>query len=368
MNANLSERLAQDIRQRGSIGLDEYMRAALSDEREGYYATGNPLGRDFTTAPEVSQMFGELAGLWCVDVWTRLGEPAPVSLVELGPGRGSLMLDALRAVASASPAFMSDLEVHLVETSASLQRTQARTLGGVDIPVRWHESVESLPETPMLLIANEFFDALPIRQFAYTAQGWRERRVGLAEDDAFTICLGDVAERESRLYTLVNDPAEGEIVEIRPEAERIMRFISGRLSKHSGAALLVDYGSGMRPSGDSLSALGRDGFVEALADPGAVDLSAWVDFGALARVAGDVDVFGPVPQGSFLRRLGIVERAERLRVHADETQAREISTALSRLIEPEGMGVLFKVMALVSRDLQTEPSGFLDAERFKGDA
>lgn len=344
------------------------MRAALSDEREGYYATGNPLGCDFTTAPEVSQMFGELAGLWCVDIWARLGETTPISLVELGPGRGSLMSDALRAVASASPALVSDLEVHLVETSASLRRMQAHTLGGINIPVHWHESVESLPKIPMLLLANEFFDALPIRQFAYTAQGWRERRVCLADDDTFTICLGGVTEKESHLYTLVDDPDEGEIVEIRPEAERIMRFISECLSKHSGAALLVDYGSGMRPSGDSLSALGRDGFVDALTHPGTVDLSAWVDFGALARVSEDVDVFGPVPQGSFLRRLGIIERAEHLRTHADEAQAHEISTALSRLIEPEEMGLLFKVMAMVSRDLQTVPSGFLDTERFKGDA
>ena len=368
MNASLSERLACDIRQRGSIGLDEYMRAALLDESEGYYAVGSPLGRDFTTAPEVSQMFGELAGLWCVDVWTRLGEPLPVSLVELGPGRGSLMSDALRAAASASPAFGNGLKVHLVEASASLRRMQERTLGDAGVPVHWHDSVESLPETPMLLVANEFFDALPVRQFAYTAQGWRERRVGLADDGTFAICLEGAAEQQSRLCALVDDPAEGEVVEIRPEAERITRFISGRLSKHSGAALLVDYGSGMRPSGDSLSALGRDGFVEALSHPGIADLSAWVDFGSLARVAGDVDVFGPIPQGSFLRRLGIVERAEHLRMHADEAQAREISTALSRLIEPEGMGVLFKVMAMVSRDLQTVPSGFLDAERFNGDA
>lgn len=365
---SLSERLASDIRRRGSIGLDEYMRTALLDEREGYYSTGNPLGRDFITAPEVSQMFGELAGLWCLDVWMRLGEPRPVVLVELGPGRGSLMSDALRAITAASPTFANGLEVHLVEASASLRRAQANTLRDVDISIHWHDSVETLPKTSMLLIANEFFDALPIRQFAYTAQGWRERRVGLADDGGFAICLGDAGEQESRLRTLINKPTEGEVVEIRPEAERIMRFISARLSKHSGVALLVDYGSGMHPGGDSLSAISGGGFVEALAHPGGADLSAWVDFSALAREAGDVSVFGPVPQGSFLQRLGIVKRAERLCAHAGEAQAREISVALSRLIEPEGMGVLFKAMALVSRDLQTVPSGFLDADRFNGDA
>ena len=357
----LAGRIAERIRTHGHIGLDEYMRAALLDEQHGYYAVGNPLGRDFTTAPEISQMFGELLGLWCAEMWRRLGRPAPLRLVEAGPGRGTLMRDALRAIGTAAPDFAAAVEVHLVEASAGLRRVQAETLHGVGAAVHWHETVEEVPAGAMLAIANEFFDALPVRQFQYGGQdggqGWFERRIGLAEDGGFAFCLAPAAEMEAHLFAAAKQPASGEIVELCPEAERIARHLGARLQRHGGAALIVDYGSAEQPSGGSFGALRRGGAADPLDAPGKADLSAWVDFRALGQAArkGGAAVFGPVAQGSFLRRLGIAERAARLNAPAADLQ---------RLVDPQAMGAVFKALALVAPQAgDRPPAGFLESER-----
>lgn len=367
MNAILASRIAESIREHGPMAVDEYMSAALLDPHQGYYTSGNPLGRDFTTAPEVSQMFGELIGLWCADGWSRLGKPAPVLLVELGPGRGTLMRDALRAIEQVCSEFARSLEVHLVEISEPLRRMQEAAVGNAGVPVFWHESLDHVPEGPMLMIANEFFDVLPVRQFQFTSSGWRERCIGLAGDEAtFVIHLGEIHSKEVCLSALTGEPAPGEIFEACPKGDDIARHLGARLNEASGAALLVDYGSISRPCGDSLSALCGHGSVDPLkALPGTADMSAWVDFGALAKAAhtggndrsragSGVAIFGPVPQGSFLRRLGIAERAARLQVPAAD---------LTRLVDPGAMGAVFKVMALVSGLMDgASPAGFHDGE------
>ena len=370
MSARLAQRIAADIRLRGPLRLDAWMRACMLDDEYGYYATGNPLGRDFTTAPEISQMFGELLGLWCADMWPRLGAPSLLRLVELGPGRGTMLRDALRTIGKTCPAFASALEVHLVEVSPVLHRVQGETLAAFGFPLHWHTSVEDISSGPMLLLANEFFDALPVRQFEYSAAGWREVCVGLAEetdDDNrihFAVRLAPAPEMEKRLFAAAGNPAAGDIVELCPEAEAIARHIGMRLGEHCGAMLVMDYGSAGRPCGASLGALRRDGRV-ALPDapPGGADLSAWVDFRALANAAqkkgrNAVRVFGPIPQGGFLRRLGIVERAARLNAPAAD---------LARLVDPAAMGAVFKAMALVSASAGDEPpTGFLATEQWHG--
>lgn len=371
MSTNLAFRIAQKIRERGPLGLNEFMRNSLLDPREGYYASGNPLGRDFTTAPEVSQMFGELIGLWCADGWNRLGMPTPILLVELGPGRGTLISDALRAINKVCPEFANALELHLVEISEPLRRMQADAISDANVRVFWHERLAQVPEGAMLVIANEFFDALPVRQFQYTSTGWRERCIGLADDDeTFVIQMGEVHAPKDNLFAFSPNPAPGEVVELRPAGNEIARYLGSILHRDSGVALLVDYGSASQPRGDSFSALCRQGFVDPLtAPPGSADLSAWVDFGSLAKAALEgagnwpcaddgVEIFGPVPQGRFLRRLGIAKRAVKLSAPYQD---------LVRLVDPGAMGSVFKVLALaVGLKDGAPPAGFLASERWCG--
>ena len=364
MSPPLSERIASNIRAEGDMRLDAYMRAVLLDEREGFYAAGNPIGRDFTTAPETSQMFGELLGLWCAESWRRMGCPAPFLLVELGPGRGTLLRDALRAIGQAMPECAAAVTLHLVEASALMRRIQEETLHGIALSphsLHWHDALGSVPSGAMLLLANEFFDALPSRQFCYGRDaGWQERRIGLdAEESGLVFRLAPCPEMAARLEAVSPQPEEGEIVELCAEAEGIAEEIAARLQAHSGAALLVDYGASQAPRGETLSALRNGAFAHPLQAPGAADVSHWVDFRALAQAAqgGGAEVFGPIPQGRFLRRLGIAERAAALKAPAAD---------LLRLVDPQAMGAVFKVMALCSRRPETSPPpGFLEKEKWR---
>ncbi len=342
----------------GPVTVAEYMAEALGHPRHGYYTTRDPLGAagDFTTAPEISQMFGELLGLWCAECWQRMGRPDPVVLAELGPGRGTLMADALRA-ARVVPAFRSALRVHLVETSPTLRVAQAAALGraGLDHPPAWHDSLAGLPEAPLLGIANEFFDALPIRQFQRTAAGWRERLIDW-----------DEANRHLRFVLSARpDPAAllidrglaaapvGAIAEIGLTGRALAAELGRRMVESGGAALIVDYGYERPAAAETLQAVRRHKTVDPLAEPGEADLTAHVDFAALAaaaRAAGAV-VTGPVAQGEFLARLGIGQRAAMLKRNAAAAQAAEIDAALARLIAPDQMGALFKVLAMTAPGL-----------------
>lgn len=361
----LKQRILRRIAEQGPISVAEYMALCLADPRDGYYTREEP-GRDqfgakgdFVTAPEVSQMFGELLGLWCVDAWTRLlGAPRPVELVELGPGRGTLMADALRA-AAAAPEFLEAARINLVEISPSLKRKQRAALAGLD--VRWHDSFDAVPEGPLLLVANEFFDALPLRQFAATEQGAAERMVGLDESGAalrFGLAPGPSPWAKLLPPALARAPV-GSVVELSPASLALVQAIAGRIAARGGAALILDYGPAQSEPGDTLQAVRRHRKTGVLDEPGEADLTAHVDFQALAAAAeaAGARAWGSAPQGEFLKRLGIERRARRLSAGADSRQRRDIDAALKRLLAPEEMGTLFKALALAPRDTGT-PAGF----------
>ncbi|MFO1147306.1 MAG: SAM-dependent methyltransferase [Alsobacter sp.] len=336
----------------GPIGVDRYMQLCLGHPRFGYYMTRDPFGRsgDFVTAPEVSQMFGELIGLWCADAWGALGSPGRIHLVELGPGRGTLMADAWRALRLV-PAFRAAATLHLVETSPVLRARQRETLAAIGtIPV-WHGSLASLPgDAPLLVVANEFFDALPVRQLQRTARDWRERLVGLggAGELAFGLAPAPAA-------GVAAGAPEGSVLELPEVAAQVMRDLAGRLVAQGGAALVIDYGHLVSGFGDTLQAVRRHAVVDVLSDPGEADLTVHVDFAALARSAAAVGarVFPALEQGAFLQALGIGARAERLAGAGDPARAALVHGELDRLVsrEPPGMGALFKVLAVASPGL-----------------
>ena len=336
------------IRQEGPISLARYMALALGHPQHGYYMTRDPLGAcgDFTTAPEISQMFGELVGLWAASAWALLGSPPSVLLVELGPGRGTLMADALRAIAKAAPAFRAALSVHLVETSPVLREKQVTRLASER--VTWHERLETLPEAPLIVIANEFFDALPIDQLVYADGAWRERQVGLEEDKlAFGLSppLG-VAEARQGL-------PEGTVLEVAGAGLAVLKSLALRLNTNAGTALIIDYGPDRLGFGDTLQAMAGHGFVDPLAEPGEADITAHVAFEAMADAAlkEGLNVDFLASQADFLEGLGIGVLAENLRRKATPLQAEAIDAALARLTDrsERGMGSLFKVLSVSGR-------------------
>jgi SAM-dependent MidA family methyltransferase len=301
-----------------------------------YYATHDPFA-DFTTAPEISQVFGEILGLWSAVTWQLLGCPSPVALVEAGPGRGTLMADALRAIRQTAPDFAAALRVHLIENSPRLRIVQARKIPDAT----WHDDLATMPAAPMIVLANEFLDALPIRQFVRRGEGWTERYVAGGE---WVECAADAGEVPPE-----RDAAEGAVVERNEPARAFVAGIARRLRAHPGAALLLDYGPMHSAAGDSLQALADKRPVSPLSLAGSADLTAHVDFADLAgmaRAAG-AQVQGPERQGVFLTALGLFARAERLgRSRPD--QAEVLLQAARRLADPAAMGDLFKVLALSS--------------------
>ncbi len=373
MPTPLARRIAARIEAGGApLSVEDYMRACLLDPEHGYYTTAEPFGRagDFVTAPEISQMFGELLGLWAADAWMRLGQPSPVVLAELGPGRGTMMSDMLRATRRV-PGFREATRIVLVEASPRLRARQATTLAGeiAHGHISWADRLEELPPGPLLLLANEFFDALPIRQYQRTASGVAERGVGT--DDAGGLRWGlspvvpppEVARR-------LGPAAPGTVLETCPPGEAIAAALGARLAAGGGAALLVDYGHA-GGFGDTLQAIWRQRFDDPLAHPGEADLTAHVDFAALARSARKAGArsFGPIGQGALLRRLGLEARADRLKHGADPAAAAGIDAAVARLAGPgpEGMGDLFKALALVHPVLD-EVAGFAADDTTEGDA
>lgn len=348
--------IAQRIRAEGPISVADYMTIALAHPEVGYYTTRDPFGQagDFTTAPEVSQVFGELLGLWCAERWQAMGEPEHLLLVELGPGRGTLMADALRA-AQLLPAFHAALEVHLVETSPVLRARQRDALAPTG--ATWHANLSSLPEGPLLLIANEFFDALPIRQFQKTPSGWAERVIGLAE--AGKRLQWGLGRNLPPILPFPQDAPEGAIAELSPAGASITRDISRRVAGHGGAALIIDYGYGETATGDSFQAVKQHRPVDPLETPGDADLTAHVDFQALAATAekAGAKAHGPADQGVFLKALGIRERTEALARTATPAQRRQLLAAVERLTSSAQMGTLFKALALTPTASST-PAGF----------
>lgn len=337
----LAEILKARIAATGPITLAEYMAECLLHPRHGYYTTRPPFGAegDFTTAPEISQMFGELLGLCLAQHWLDLGRPAPFTLAELGPGRGTLMADVLRATRGV-PGFHAAAQVVLVEASPRLRALQAATLTP-HAPV-WLDDTAALPEKPLFLLANEFFDALPIHQYQRDARGWSERLVGL-RDGALCFGLSEPMPRPDLTAAFPGDPP-GTVVETCPEAQRHMTSIAQRLRNHGGLALILDYG-GWRSKGDTLQALRQHAFADPLAEPGLADLTAHVDFAALAAGAAGL-AHRYTLQGRLLRALGIEARAARLAQGLTGEALAAHLAATRRLTDPAEMGELFKALAV----------------------
>ena len=353
--SELGRLIARRIALAGPISLADFMAEALGHPRLGYYRRAAAVGSagDFTTAPEISQIFGELIGAWLAERWLAIGRPHPVRLVELGPGRGTLLADALRATRGV-PGFAAAVDLHLVEINPLLRALQAERLAAAR--PTWHERLDTVPDGPTLLVANEFFDALPVRQFERTAGGWAERMVGLADDgDQLRLAL---APGLTPYAALLPEAPVGAQAEICEAGQAIAAALGERLRRHGGWALIVDYGDARAGQAASLQAVRAHQPVGLLDSPGEVDLSAHVDFAALARASGQ-PTFGPVPQGDFLRRLGATTRAAALKARARDDQARAIDAALARLIAPDQMGRLFRVMA-VGDGRDHAPAGFAD--------
>jgi SAM-dependent MidA family methyltransferase len=329
--------------------LDRFMARAAT----AYYAAPREsFGRagDFTTAPEISQAFGECLGAWAAVLWQTMGRPDPVLLVELGPGRGTLMADALRAIGAVVPPFRAALRLHLVETSPALRRTQAAALG--EAMVDWHDDIVTVPDGPAILFANEFFDVLPIRQFVFSSGVWLERFV---QNGRF------------REYPPEDAPPlpvaapDGAVREVSAAGLGLARIVAIRLRAQGGAALILDYGPIDSDFGDSLQAVSQHGSADPLAAPGSVDLSAHVDFAALAAAAREAGAasHGPLPQGLFLQRIGLMSRAAMLARVASVAGRREqaglILSGAERLVAAERMGRLFKALCLCHPDLPVPP-------------
>jgi NADH dehydrogenase [ubiquinone] 1 alpha subcomplex assembly factor 7 len=350
--ARLHARIAKD----GPLSVEEFMQACLSDAASGVYGSRQPIGGkgDFITAPEISQIFGELIGLWAVAVWQSMGEPSRVTVAELGPGRGTLMADALRAWRGA-PKFLDSVSVALIEASPVMIEAQRKTLKDAAAPLRWYAALDAVPESPMIVLANEFIDALPVRQFVRRGEAWRERTVVTGERGGFVFADGDVV--TPSLPEVAQPAPEGAILEARPAAQSLMRELGRRAALAPLAALIVDYGHEESGFGDTLQAVRGHRFADALADPGAADLSAHVDFADLKREAGAAGLRarGPMPQGEFLLKLGLAARRERLLKHATPAQAEAIISGAARLVDPRQMGVLFKALALTSAGLAPPP-------------
>lgn len=340
MTGDHADRFRRLIRTLGPISVARFM----GESNALYYASRDPLGTagDFVTAPEVSQMFGELVGVWLADIWTRAGKPQPVAYVELGPGRGTLAKDALRVMARLG----LEPHVHLVEASPALRAIQRAAVPGS----QFHEDAGSLPDDqPVLVVANEFFDALPVRQLVRTAAGWRERMIGL-EGESLVFVSGstpmEAAVPESRI-----DAPEGTIIETNPGAAAVMRELAQRIAAQGGAGIFIDYGYTEPQTGSTLQAIKAHRNVDALAMPGEADLTAHVDFAALAEVATQAGarVLGTAEQGAFLESLGLGARASELARAAPE-RLEELRSAHRRLAHPDEMGSLFKVMGLAAPD------------------
>jgi NADH dehydrogenase [ubiquinone] 1 alpha subcomplex assembly factor 7 len=343
----------------GPMPLTEYMRLCLTHPQYGYYINRDPLGADgdFITSPEISQMFGELIGLWMASVWRQMGAPANVRIIELGPGRGTLMHDALRA-AKVMKGFRAAIVLHLVEVSPALQQRQQHRLGDLDVPILWHDTLADIPGGPSIVIANEFIDSLPIHQAVKQADGWHERVVDIGPDGNFFIAAArdPLPFFEASMPRALRQAPRGSIYEWRA-ADIALEL--GRRMRTEGASLIIDYGHAHYGLGDTLQAVAGHSFTDPLRAPGNADLTAHVDFEALAHCAESMGarIHGPIRQRDLFLRLGIEKRADALKASAPPDKVPDIEVGLSRLIAEgaRGMGELFKAIAIAAPELGPLP-------------
>ncbi|WP_279479939.1 class I SAM-dependent methyltransferase [Aureimonas sp. SK2] len=359
--SDLSARIRAQIEASGPMRLDRFWNLCLFDPTDGYYTSRDPIGAggDFTTAPEISQMFGELLAAWAFAAWDGLGRPAPFVFAEAGPGRGTLMADMLRTLRQLDPAFLQAAQVRLVEVSDRLAGVQMERLARFDLPIRRVARIEDLDAGPLVLVANELLDALAIRQFVLREGTWRERYVAAARD-AFAVAEGPPTTHVPAALARLPQPEDGAVFEASPERDALCGTLGARLQTSGGAALLIDYGHARSAYGDTLQALRRHGAAPVLDAPGEVDITSHVDFEQVARaMAGAASSlrFGLASQGDFLLSLGLPERAGRLGAHLDAAGRAAITAAVHRLAgKGKGeMGALFKVFAAASQALALPP-------------
>lgn len=341
----LKRKILALIEAQGPLTVAQYMAVALGDPEHGYYMRRDPLGRDFITAPEVSQIFGELIGLFFLQMWEDRGQPKNFQFVELGPGRGTLMADMMRATAKLRPEFVHATRITLLETSPALRAKQANVLSALS--ANWVSQFDDVPaDGALFLVANEFFDALPIHQFVKGEHGWHEQMVA-RDGDRLRFALTPDAIPPTVIPASMRDAPKGSIVEVNPAATELVRRCASRIANTGGVALIIDYGHTETAAGDTLQAMRDNAFVDPLEDPGEADLTAHVDFRALDAVARETGarVFGPLPQADFLAAMGINARADRLK-RDNPQNAADIDVAVERLTSPSQMGTLFKALAV----------------------
>ena len=356
--SSLESHLKTLIAQSGPLSVADYITAALSHPKYGYYNSRIPFGKkgDFITAPEISQFFGELVGAWCIQCWMELGRPDKFRWVELGPGRGTCMADMMRTARKIAPDFLQAASIHLVESSPILREEQRRSLEG---DIAWHTDVQDIPEGPTIIVANEFFDALPIRQFIKTDDGWHERVIGLSGEQ---LCFGLSPERvpQATIMPPTNaDGPAGQIFERSPVSQSIAANLGERVSRSGGAGLIIDYGHTRSGLGDTFQAVRAHKRAHVLEDPGTCDLTAHVDFEQLGKSlsASGAACFGPIDQGVFLDRLGIHARLNQVTNALDNVKASELRSGVDRLTKADKMGTLFKVLGFTG-EAGLVPAGF----------
>jgi len=358
---DLANILRDRISKEGPISVAAFMATALSHPQQGYYVTRDPLGRsgDFITAPEVSQMFGELIGLWAATVWQFQDCPQNIRLIELGPGRGTLMADALRAIDQAMPDLSRALCVDLVEISPILRERQKESLLSwhQKIDINWHDTIDTIPGAPCIIIANEFFDALPVHQYERLSEGWCERLVGLDEGGGFCFEHSGILADDSVIPEHFQYEPVGQFFESNPSSIDIVGKLCDRMAGQKSACLIIDYGHIKQGVGETMQAIKGQIFHDVLCDPGEADLTAHVDFEALSTEAKNKGcrVYGPVLQKEFLEGLGIQARAEKLMAGATPDQAKDVQRALDRLIGEQEMGTLFKVVSFSDLNVAALP-------------
>ncbi|MBL4838766.1 MAG: SAM-dependent methyltransferase [Kordiimonadaceae bacterium] len=353
MTTPLKEILLKQIAADGPITMADYMAQCLMHPTHGYYQNERVFGADgdFITAPEISQMFGEMVGLWLADRWIKMGKPNPVHLIEFGPGRGTLMADILRAI-SPVEGFTAAVNIHFIETSVQLRSLQKERVPNA----KWHDSMVSVPNGPSLIVANEFFDALPIHQFEKHEGTWLERRIN-GEGENFTLVLTQPTPKLALCPTELLDNPDGSILEVCPSALAIAGSIAERLNEHGGAALIIDYGYRKSAAGDTFQALKNHAYVDPLIEPGKADITAHVAFDQIAKAAAEkgATLAGPAAQGLFLMALGIGARAQQLSGTLDPIGQQRILSELKRLTASDEMGTLFKVLAIQEAKLPAAP-------------
>jgi len=353
MTAPLKERMTRHITMNGPLPLAEFMHWALADKTHGYYQTQNAFGRegDFITAPEVSQMFGELIGIWAIKAWHSLGKPNPFNLVELGPGNGTLMSDLLRAT-KIDPDFATAANVAMIETSDRLITEQQKALKGYE-HVRWHKSLDDIADLPIVLIGNELLDALPPRQYVKHDEDWFERGIGVDESKALVwVAIPTNKLEKSALPNGHEEEPNGSILEISTIRESFVQRVAERIAKNSGAALFIDYGHVQSSYGDTFQAMMQHEYTDPLLSPGEADLTSHVDFEPLIKMArqSGCSIMPIMTQGEFLLALGLLERAGHLGAGKSQAEQTRITREAERLALPHEMGDLFKVFAFCSCD------------------